>query len=125
MIIAYNFILQLLLVLNMTVLLLIVDDIKYGNIASSVKVIINILFDGEDISFGGSLVMYINSTSIPPTVIINIYIYENQTLLYIIPLIRHIIVVCVRYIIRMAGGCFICINVNILILFSTHRNLSS
>ena len=59
----------------MTALLLIVDGIKYGNIASSVKVIINILFDGEDISFGGSLVMYINSTSIPPTVIINIYIY--------------------------------------------------
>ena len=35
-----------------------------------------ILFDGENISFDASLVIYINSTNIPPIVIIN-RIYEN------------------------------------------------
>ena len=30
-----------------------------------------ILFDGENISFGAGLVMYINSTNIPPIMIIN------------------------------------------------------
>ena len=39
-----------------------------------------ILFDGENISFETSLVMYINSTNIPPTMIIN-RIYEHQNLL--------------------------------------------
>ena len=39
-----------------------------------------ILFDGENISFDASLFIYINSTSIPPTTIIN-RIYENQNLL--------------------------------------------
>ena len=39
-----------------------------------------ILFDGENISFDASLVMYINSTNIPPIMIIN-RIYENQNLL--------------------------------------------
>jgi hypothetical protein len=39
-----------------------------------------ILFDGENISFGASLVMYINSTNIPPIMIIN-RIYENRNLL--------------------------------------------
>jgi hypothetical protein len=39
-----------------------------------------ILFDGENISFGASLVMYINSTNIPPIMIINM-IYENKNLL--------------------------------------------
>ena len=34
-----------------------------------------ILFDGENISFDASLVMYINSTNIPPIMIIN-RIYE-------------------------------------------------
>ena len=38
------------------------------------------LFDGENISFDASLVIYINSTNIPPIVIIN-WIYENQNLL--------------------------------------------
>ena len=33
---------------------------------SRIEVVISILFDGEDISFDASLVMYINSTSIPP-----------------------------------------------------------
>jgi hypothetical protein len=39
-----------------------------------------ILFDGENISFDACLVMYINSTNIPPIVIIN-RIHENQNLL--------------------------------------------
>ena len=39
-----------------------------------------ILFDGEDISFDVSLVIYINSTNIPPFTIIN-RIYETQNLL--------------------------------------------
>ena len=39
-----------------------------------------ILFDGENISFDASLVIYINSTNIPPVMIIN-RIYENQNLL--------------------------------------------
>ena len=38
------------------------------------------LFDGENISFDASLVIYINSTNIPPIMIIN-RIYENQNLL--------------------------------------------
>jgi len=39
-----------------------------------------ILFDGENISFDASPVIYINSTNIPPIMIIN-KIYENQNLL--------------------------------------------
>jgi len=39
-----------------------------------------ILFDGENISFDASLVSYINSTNIPPIMIIN-RIYEHQNLL--------------------------------------------
>jgi hypothetical protein len=39
-----------------------------------------ILFDGEIISFDASLVIYINSTNIPPIMIIN-RIYETQNLL--------------------------------------------
>jgi len=39
-----------------------------------------ILFDGENISFDASLVIYINSTNIPPILIIN-RIYGNQNLL--------------------------------------------
>ena len=39
-----------------------------------------ILFDGENILFDASLVIYINSTNIPPIMIIN-RIYENQNLL--------------------------------------------
>ena len=38
------------------------------------------LFDGENISFDASLVIYINSTNIPPITIIN-RIYETQNLL--------------------------------------------
>ena len=39
-----------------------------------------ILFDGENISIDASLFVYINSTNIPPIMIIN-RIYENQNLL--------------------------------------------
>jgi len=39
-----------------------------------------ILFDGENVSFDASLVIYINSTIITPIVIIN-RIYETQNLL--------------------------------------------
>jgi hypothetical protein len=39
-----------------------------------------ILFYGENISFHASLVIYINSNNIPPTMIIN-RIYEHQNLL--------------------------------------------
>jgi len=39
-----------------------------------------VLFDGYNISFDASLVIYINSTNIPPIMIIN-RIYEYQNLL--------------------------------------------
>jgi hypothetical protein len=39
-----------------------------------------ILFDGENILFDVSLVIYVNSTNIPPIVIIN-RIHDNQNLL--------------------------------------------
>jgi len=39
-----------------------------------------ILFDGENVSFDASLVIYINSINIPPIMIIN-RIYEHQNLL--------------------------------------------
>jgi len=39
-----------------------------------------ILFDGENISYDASLVIYINNTIIPPVMIIN-KIYEHQNLL--------------------------------------------
>ena len=38
-----------------------------------------ILFDGENISYDARLVMYINTTNIPPIMIIN-RIYETQNL---------------------------------------------
>jgi len=38
------------------------------------------LFDGENISFDASPVIYINSTNIPPIMIIN-RIYETQNIL--------------------------------------------
>jgi len=39
-----------------------------------------ILFDGENFSFDASLVIYINSTNIPPIMIIN-RVFETQNLL--------------------------------------------
>jgi hypothetical protein len=59
---------------------------------SKIEAVIGILFDGENISFDASVVMYINSTSIP-TIMIRHWMYENQKLVYIIPLIKHTIVV--------------------------------
>ena len=53
--------------------------------------------------------MYINSTNIPPIIIMN-RIYENQILLYIVPLITHTIAGCINSISSMAIGCFICVN---------------
>ena len=38
---------------------------------NSIVMIIIVLFDGENILFDASLVMYINRTSIPPTMIMN------------------------------------------------------
>ena len=38
------------------------------------------LFDGENISFDASLVIYINSTDIPPIMVVN-RMYETQNLL--------------------------------------------
>jgi len=76
---------------------------------SNIIVVISILFDGENISFEASLVMYINNTNIPPNMIMN-RIYQNQNLLYIFPLIRHTIVVCINNITPMAIGCFIYIH---------------
>ena len=38
------------------------------------------LFDGENISFDASLVIYINSTNIPPIIVKN-RIYETENLL--------------------------------------------
>jgi len=59
--------------------------------------------------------MFINRTNIPPIIITN-KIYENQNLLYIIPMIKHTIVVCINTIIPMAMGCFICVNINLAIV---------
>ena len=86
--------------------------ISAGEVISAARII---LFDGENISFDASLVMYINSTNIPPIMIIN-RMYENQNLLYIVPLIRHVIVVCRSSIIPMASGCFICVNISPVII---------
>jgi hypothetical protein len=72
-------------------LFLVTVGIMYSRIGISVAMVNNILLDGENISFDASLVMYINSTSISPIMIIN-RMYENQNLLYIVPLMMHIIV---------------------------------
>ena len=47
-------------------LLLIAVGVMYSMIGSIVAMVITILFDGENISFDASLVIYINSTNIPP-----------------------------------------------------------
>ena len=84
-------------------LLLVTVGIVYSRMGKIISVVINILFDGENISFDASLVMYINSTSIPPIMIIN-RMYENQNLLYIVPLMRHTNVVWISNISPMANG---------------------
>ena len=87
-------------------------NVKIGNVIS---VIINILFDGENISFDANLVIYINRTNMPPIMIIN-RIYKNQNLLYIVPLIRHTNVVCINNSTPIAMGCFICIDITLVIV---------
>ncbi|GHU52307.1 hypothetical protein FACS189496_2230 [Bacilli bacterium] len=59
--------------------------------------------------------MYINSTSIPPIMIMN-RMYENQNLLYMVPLIIHVIMVCRSSIIPIASGCFICVAIILVII---------
>jgi hypothetical protein len=78
-----------------------------------------ILFDRENISFEASLVTYINSTSIPPPMIMN-RMYENQNLLYI-PLTRHTSMVWMISIIPLASGCFICVNVILVCILADIR----
>jgi hypothetical protein len=96
-------------------LLLVTVGILYNKVASSVNVAIRILFDGENNSFDASLVIYTNSTNIPPIVIMN-RMYENQNLLHIGPLMRHTNVVCISNIRPMALGCFICVNISLVIV---------
>jgi len=55
------------------------------------------------------LFIYIYSTDIPPIMFMNT-MYENQNLLYIVPLMRHTIVVCISSISPVAIGCFIYVN---------------
>jgi hypothetical protein len=90
-----------LLVVVVVVVLLVTLGVMYDRAGSIIDVVNIILFDGENISFDANLVMYINSTSIPPMVIMN-RMYENQHLLYIVPLMRHPIVVCINSINTMA-----------------------
>ena len=73
-------------------LLLVTVGIMCSKMGTSINVTTSILFDGENISFDASLVMCINSTNIPPIVIMN-KMYENHNLLYIVPLMRHTIFV--------------------------------
>ena len=49
----------------------VVGNILYSKMGSNISMIVNILFDGENISFEFRLVMYINSTGIPPIMIMN------------------------------------------------------
>jgi hypothetical protein len=86
-------------------LLLVTVGIMYSRAGCSINVAGSILFDGKNISFDASLVIPINSTNIPPIMIIN-RIYENQNFLYIVSLMRHAIVVCISSISPMAIGCF-------------------
>ena len=96
-------------------MLLVTVGIIYIRIGSNISVVINILFDGENISFDASLVIYINSTNIPPIMIMN-RMYENQNLLYIFPLMIHTIVVWISNISPMAIGCFICVKISLVIV---------
>lgn len=96
-------------------LLFVTVGIKYIRMGRVIDDVISILFDGANISFDASLVMYINSTSIPPIMIIN-RMYENQNLLYMVPLIKQIMIVCINNIRPMAMGCFICVNINLVIV---------
>jgi len=63
-------------------LLLVTVGIVYSKMGSNIKVIISVLFGGENISFEASLVMYLNSTNILQIIIMN-RIYQNQNLIYV------------------------------------------
>ena len=58
--------------------------------------------------------MYVNSTNIPPIMIMN-RMYENQKLLCIVPLLKHTLTLCISSISPMAMGCFICVNINLVL----------
>ena len=64
----------------------------YSKIGSGIYNIIPILFDCDNISFVASLVIYINNSSIPPKLFMS-RMYDNQYLLYIVPLLRHTTVI--------------------------------
>jgi hypothetical protein len=83
-----------------------------------------ILLDAENILYDASLVVYINGTSIPPIMIMN-RIYENQNLFYIIPLIQKIITVRKNNIVRMVRGCFVCVNISIVVILADINSLMS
>jgi hypothetical protein len=53
--------------------------------------------------------------NIPPIIIMN-RIYENQNLLYIVPPIKHPVVVCISSINLLATGCFVCVDIDLLIV---------
>jgi hypothetical protein len=92
-------------------LLLATAGITYDRAGNIIKVVNIILLDGENISFDANLV-YINSTRICPIIIMN-RMYEHQNLLYIFPLMMHTVVVCIN---PMAIGCFICVNISLVII---------
>jgi len=48
--------------------------------------------------------------------------YENQNLLCIVPLVRHSTVVCISNISLMTIGCFICVNINLVIVLIDTSN---
>jgi len=52
-------------------LLLVTVGVVCSKMGSNINVIVSIFFDGENISFEASLVMYINSANIPPIMIMN------------------------------------------------------
>lgn len=102
-------------------LLFVTVGIMYIKMGKVINDVISILFDGENISFDARLVMYIKSTNIPPIMIMN-KMYENQKLLYIVPLIKHTIIVCISSINPMAIGCFICVNIRLVIVLMDMNN---
>ena len=56
-----------------------------------------------------------------PIIIMN-KMYENQNLLYIVPLMRHTVVVCISSISPMAIACFICVNISLIIVLIDRSN---
>jgi len=48
--------------------------------------------------------------------------YEKQNLLYIVPLIKHTIAVCIRSMSPIAKGCFICVNISLVIVLNDISN---